>query len=78
LSGLGVVKVPLSLLAVIIGCHDPRRQAEWWARVPAYKVSQRNPDEFLVSDPADASQALYFMKAPEPKARWPATSPYLC
>jgi hypothetical protein len=61
-----VVKVPLSLLAVIIDCHDPRRQAEWWARALAYKVSQRDPDEFLVSDPADAGQSLYFMKVPEP------------
>jgi hypothetical protein len=62
-----VVKVPLSLLAVIIDCHDPRRQAEWWARALAYKVSQRNPDEFLVSDPADAGHSLYFMKVPEPR-----------
>ena len=29
--GLGVVTVPLSLLAVIVDCRDPRRQAEWWA-----------------------------------------------
>ena len=63
-----MVKAPLSLLAVIIDCHDPRRQAEWWARALAYQVSQRNPDEFLVSDPADAGKSLYFMKVPEPKA----------
>jgi hypothetical protein len=63
-----VVKVPLALLAVIIDCHDPRRQAEWWAGALAYQVSQRNPDEFLVSDPADAGRSLYFMKVPEPKA----------
>ena len=31
----------------------------------AYKVSQRNPDEFLVSDPAEAGQSLYFMRVPE-------------
>jgi hypothetical protein len=31
------------------------------------RVSQRNPGEFLVSDPADAGQSLYFMKVPEPK-----------
>jgi hypothetical protein len=47
-----VVKVSLALLAVIVDCHDPRRQAEWWAHALAYKVSQRNPDEFLISDPA--------------------------
>ena len=33
----------------------------------AYTVSQRNPDEFLVSDPAGAGATLYFMKVPEPK-----------
>ena len=59
--------MPLSLLAVIVDCRDPRRQAEWWAHALAYQVSQRNPDEFLVSDPAGAGGTLYFMKAPEPK-----------
>jgi hypothetical protein len=57
-----VVTVPLSLLAVIVDCRDPRRQAEWWAHALAYQVSQRNPDEFLVSDPAGAGGTLYFMK----------------
>jgi hypothetical protein len=57
----------LSLLAVIVDCRDPRRQAEWWAHALAYRVSQRNPDEFLVSDPAGAGGPLYFMKVPEPK-----------
>jgi len=31
------------------------------------KVSQRNPDEFLVSDPAGIGGSLYFMKVPVPK-----------
>ena len=57
----------LSLLSVIVDCHDPRRQAEWWAQALAYQVSQRNPDEFQVSDPAGAGGSLYFMKVPEPK-----------
>ena len=57
----------LALLAVIVDCHDPRRQAEWWAHALAYKISQRNPDEFLVSDPAGAGRSLYFMKVPESK-----------
>ena len=57
----------LALLAVIVDCRDPRRQAEWWARALAYQVSQRNPDEFLVSDPAGVGGPLYFMKVPEPK-----------
>jgi predicted enzyme related to lactoylglutathione lyase len=64
---VGVVKVSLSLLAVIVDCRDPRRQAEFWAHALTYRVGQRNPDEFLVSDPAGTGGALYFMKVPEPK-----------
>jgi Glyoxalase-like domain len=60
--------VSVSLLAVIVDCHDPHRQAEFWAGALAFKVSQRNPDEFLVSDPASVGGSLYFMKVPEPKA----------
>jgi hypothetical protein len=56
-----------SLLAVVVDCHDPLRQAEFWAHALAYKVSQRNPDEFQVSDPTGAGTSLYFMKVPEPK-----------
>jgi Glyoxalase-like domain len=47
--------------------RDPLRQAEFWAQVLAYKVSQRNPGEFQVSDPAGVGATLYFMKVPEPK-----------
>ena len=57
----------VSLLAVIVDCRDPGRQAGFWAHALAYKVSQRNPDEFLVCDPAGAGGSLYFMKVPEPK-----------
>jgi predicted enzyme related to lactoylglutathione lyase len=59
--------VPVSMLVVIVDCHDPLRQAEFWAQALGYKVSQRNPDEFQVSDPAGAGGSLYFMKVPEPK-----------
>jgi predicted enzyme related to lactoylglutathione lyase len=62
-----VVEVSVSLLSVIVDCQDPRRQAEWWAQALTYQVSQRNPDEFQVSDPAGAGGSLYFMKVPEPK-----------
>lgn len=34
----------------------------------AYKVSQRHPDEFRVSDPAGVGGSLCFMKVPEPRA----------
>jgi predicted enzyme related to lactoylglutathione lyase len=64
---VGLVEVSVSLLSVIMDCRDPRRQAEWWAQVLAYRVSKRNPDEFQVSDPAGAGGSLYFMKVPEPK-----------
>jgi hypothetical protein len=39
--------------------------------VPAYKVSQRNPDEVRVSDPAGVGGSLCFMKVPEPMAARP-------
>lgn len=65
--GDGVVKVSVSLLAVVVDCRDPLRQAEFWAQALAYKVSRRNPDEFQVSDPAGLGGSLYFMKVPEPK-----------
>jgi Glyoxalase-like domain len=57
-----------SLLAVIVDCQDPLRQARFWAQALAYEVNQRNPDEFQVSDPAGTGASLYFMKVPEPKA----------
>jgi len=57
-----------SLLAVVVDCHNPRRQAEFWALALGYQVSQRNADEFQVSDPTGAGGSLYFMKVPEPKA----------
>ena len=52
MSLVGVVKVSLALPAVIVDCHDPRRQAEWWAHALAYQVSQRNPDapSFLAAE----------------------------
>jgi predicted enzyme related to lactoylglutathione lyase len=61
-----VARVPVSLLAIVVDCRDPRRQAEFWARALAYEVSQRNPGEFQVSDPAGAGGSLYFMKVPDP------------
>ena len=62
-----MVEISASLLAVIVDCHDPLSQAEFWAQALDYKVSQRNPGEFLVSDPAGVKGPLYFMKVPEPK-----------
>ena len=57
----------VTILAVIVDCRDPRRQADFWAKALAYQASQRNPDEFQVSDPAGGGASLYFMKVPEAK-----------
>jgi hypothetical protein len=57
-----------SLLAVVVDCHDPLGQAEFWAQALAYEVNRRNPDEIQVSNPAGGGASLYFMKVPEPKA----------
>jgi Glyoxalase-like domain len=65
---VGVAGVPVSLLMVVVECGDPRREAEFWARVLAYKVSQRNPDEVRVSGPTGAGGSLCFMRVPEPMA----------
>ena len=55
------------LLTVVVDCGDPQRQATFWSQALAYDVSERNPDEFLVSDPDGVATPLYFMKVPEPK-----------
>jgi len=60
--------MPATLLAVIVDCHDPLRVAEFWAQALAWKVAERNPDEYGVRDPAGHDPGLYFMKVPEPKA----------
>lgn len=57
----------LKVLTVVIDCADPRRQADFWAGVLLCEARQRNPDEYLVSDPAGKAFPLYFMKVPEPK-----------
>ncbi len=56
-----------SLLAVIIDCVDPARQAAFWADALSRNVTERNPDEFLVSDTKGVASPLYFMKVPEPR-----------
>ena len=57
----------LKVFTVVIDCTDPRRQADFWAEVLSCDVRERNPDEYLVSDPAGKAFPLYFMKVPEPK-----------
>ena len=57
----------LNMFAVVIDCTDPRLQANFWAEVLSYDVRERNPDEYLVSDPTGTASPLYFMQVPEPK-----------
>lgn len=57
----------LTLLAVVVDCGDPQRQAAFWSAALSYDSRERNADEFLVSDPAGVAAPLYFMKVPEPK-----------
>jgi hypothetical protein len=57
----------VSLLAVVVDCHDPGQLAQFWATALSREVSERNTDEFRVSDPSGASTSLYFMKVPEPR-----------
>lgn len=59
--------VATSLLAVIVDCRDCLSQANWWASVLDHQVSERNPNEYEVSDPSGASTPLYFMNVPEAK-----------
>src|SRR5215831_17643038 len=78
---VGVARVSVSLLTVVVNCRDPRRQAEFWARALTYRVSQRNRNEFRVSDPAGVGGSLYFkpIVADLPffsAVVWSAVSPY--
>lgn len=56
-----------SLLAIVADCRDSLAQAKWPANVLGHRVSERNADEYLVSDPSSAGTPLYFMNVPESK-----------
>ncbi|QWZ08321.1 VOC family protein [Nocardioides panacis] len=58
-----------SLLAVVVDCAEPGRQAGFWSQVLSYEVVERNTEEFLVRDPAGLAAPLYFMKVPEPRTQ---------
>jgi hypothetical protein len=58
----------MSLLAVVVDCHDSLSQATWWASVLGHEVAERNADEYLLSDPSSGGTPLYFMNVPESKA----------
>jgi hypothetical protein len=57
-----------SLLAVVVDCRDCLAQANWWATALGHQVSERNPNEYEVHDPAARATPLYFMNVPEPKS----------
>jgi len=56
------------LLAVVVDCADSLEQARWWADVLGHRVTERNTDEYEVSDPSGGGTPLYFMNVPEPKS----------
>jgi Glyoxalase-like domain len=55
------------ILAMVVDCRDPRRQAAFWGAALSYEVTERNRDEFKVSDRGGERGSLYFMRVPEPK-----------
>jgi len=59
--------VSLSLFAIIVDCQDPRQQADWWANVLSFQVTERNTDEYQVGEGVPGGPSLYFMKVPERK-----------
>jgi Glyoxalase-like domain len=57
-----------SLLAVVVDCNDAYSQAKWWATALHRQVSERNPNEYEVSDPSTSGNTpMYFMNVPEAK-----------
>lgn len=56
---------PLS--AIVVDCRDALSQAKWWATVLSHQLSERNPNEYEVSDPSSGGTRLYFMNVPEVK-----------
>jgi predicted enzyme related to lactoylglutathione lyase len=56
-----------ALLAVVVDCRDAKSQASWWATALDHQMSERNTNEYLVSDPSSSATPLYFMNVPEAK-----------
>jgi hypothetical protein len=56
-----------SLSAIVVDCRDSFSQAHWWAAVLGHQLSERNPNEYEVSDPSSGGTRLYFMNVPEAK-----------
>jgi predicted enzyme related to lactoylglutathione lyase len=56
-----------ALLAIVVDCRDSFSQANYWATALGHQISERNPDEYEVSDPSSSGTPLYFMNVPEAK-----------
>lgn len=56
-----------SLLAIVVDCRDSLSQANYWATALDHQVSERNANEYEVSDPSSSGTPLYFMNVPEAK-----------
>jgi predicted enzyme related to lactoylglutathione lyase len=56
-----------SLLAIVVDCRDALAQANWWGAALDHQVSERNPNEYEVTDPSSGATPLYFMNVPESK-----------
>ena len=58
-----------SVWVVTFDCPEPRRTAEFWAKVLDYRIEAPNEDvgEVMLIDPTGAGQTLGFMKVPESK-----------
>jgi hypothetical protein len=63
----------VSLLTVVVDCRDPRRQAEFWAQTPTYKVSQRNPGASY-GDKLAGHEAILLVTVRQDRIRRVATS----
>lgn len=56
------------VLCVTFDCHDPIRQAEFWAKVLSYtELIEEGIDAPQIADPSGIGPTLLFNPVPEPK-----------
>lgn len=61
--------MPSTLLYLTFDCHDPVRQADFWATALSYEVDVRNHafDEAEITDPTGVGLPILFITVPETK-----------
>ena len=63
--------MPTKMLAVTFDCHDPVRQAAFWATALSYKEGAAfqvaDAEATLIEDPSGTGPALLFIPVPESK-----------